>query len=154
MHSCEGCCCGMPPVCPCELHREGEEDETITFTLLLCMVGVSKHQKSKRRLEVMDDLVGGIFLVSLGEIKAGRGRFVKAFEDEEKENVFQDSHFPLFHRYLLILPPAFNLQVKKGSECSQIFLPRAECCSGIMQREMHTQNKNLPIQSCAALTST
>lgn len=80
-------------------------------------------------------------MVSLGEIKVGRGRFVKAFEDKEKENVFQDSHLPLFHRYLLILPPAFNLQVKKGSECSQIFLPRAECCSGIMQREMHTADQ-------------
>lgn len=46
----------------------------------------------------MDDLVGRILLVSLGEIKAGRGRPVKAFEDTGKEDVFQDSH-------LLVLLP-------------------------------------------------
>lgn len=56
----------------------------------------------------MDDLVGGILLVSLGEIKAGRGRLVKAFEDKGKGDVFQDSH-------LLVLPlvptnPTMSLQ--------------------------------------------
>lgn len=63
------------------------------------MVGVSKHQKSKKRLEVIDDLVGQILLLSLGEIKAGRGRPAKAFEDKGKGDVFQDSH-------LLVLLPS------------------------------------------------
>lgn len=40
----------------------------------------------------MDDLVGGILLVSLGGIKAGREKLVKAFEDKGKGDIFQDSH--------------------------------------------------------------
>lgn len=36
----------------------------------------------------MDDLVGGILLVSLGEKKQGRGTPVRAFEDKGKGDGF------------------------------------------------------------------
>lgn len=56
----------------------------------------------------MDDLVGWIFLVSLGDINARSGRLLKAFEDKGKGGVFQESH-------LLVLPlvptnPTVSLQ--------------------------------------------
>lgn len=88
----------------------------------------------------MDDSVGGILLVSLGKKK--RGRPIRAFEDKGKEMFFRIHTSQYFFRqHLLILPPAFYLQVKKSSKHSQNFIPRAECCLGIMQQEIHATER-------------
>lgn len=61
---------------------------------------------------------------------------------KEKEMFFRiPASQYIFHQYLLILPSACYLRVKRSSEHSQIFIPRAKCCSGIMQQEIHATER-------------
>lgn len=84
MYSQKGPGCGVLPLSYCKIN-ERVEDSLVRFILLLSMEVVSKHWKNKRRLQVNDNVVGGILLVNWGEKKQGRGGAVRAFEDDKEK---------------------------------------------------------------------